>query len=119
MDWHDGMLLIGLALSPGTQADRWIHVGGSPDSYEEYLDRESVQRSGLKVTLWTRRDLGRGQGTAWNEMEFDCSTRTQTILAYVQDDGGTITHNVVRPHRESSPIPPDSVEGRIFGIICR
>ncbi len=114
-----GMFLTGLALSAGVQPDRWVPVGGSANSYEEYLDRESVSRSGDKVTVWTRRDFVRGQGTAWHEIEFDCSTRTETILAYIRDDGGTISHNVVRPHRESAPIPPNSAAERIFNLACR
>jgi hypothetical protein len=34
------MLLTALALSALIQPDRWVHVGGSPDAYEEYLDKE-------------------------------------------------------------------------------
>jgi hypothetical protein len=113
------MFLTALALSMAIQAERWVHVGGSPNLYEEYLDRESVKRSGDKVTLWTRRDFVRGKGTAWNEIEFDCSSRTETILAYVRDERGTISHNVVRPHRAAAPIPPKSVTERIFSIACR
>ena len=113
------MFLTALALSTTVQPDRWIHVGGSPNLYEEYLDEESVRRSGDKVTVWTRRDFARGQGTAWNEIELDCAARRETILAYVRDDRGIISHNVVRPHRESAPIPPKSVAERIFNIACR
>jgi hypothetical protein len=113
------MFLTGLALSAVTPADRWIHVGGSANSYEEYLDTESLTRSGDKVTVWTRRDFARDQGTAWHELEFDCSMRTGTILAYIRDDGGTISHNIVRPHREASPIAPKSVEETIFKLACR
>jgi hypothetical protein len=113
------MFLIAVALSTVSPADRWVHVGGSTNVYEEYLDRESVRRVGDKVTLWTRREFLREKGTAWNELEFDCSMRTETILAYIRDDGGTISHNVVRPHREASPIPPKSVEERIFNMACR
>lgn len=112
------MILTALALSTAIQPDRWVHVGGSTNLYEEYLDKESVSRSGDKVTLWTRRDFVRDQGTAWHEIEFDCSKRTETILAYVRDDRGTISHNVVRPHREALLIPPKSVEERIFNIAC-
>ena len=113
------MFLTALALSTAVQPDRWVHVGGSPNVYEEYLDKESVTRSGDKVTLWTRRDFARDQGTAWNELELDCSARTETILAWVRDDRGTVSHNVVRPHRGPAPIPPKSVEERIFNLACR
>lgn len=113
-----GLLLAGLALSAATPPERWLHVGGSA-AFEEYLDSESVQRNGDKVTLWTRRDYASGQATAWHEIEFDCSARTETILAWVRDDGGTVSHNVVRPHRASSPIPPGSIEERTFNIACR
>ena len=113
------MLLIAAVLSLVTPPDRWVHVGGTADLYEEYLDQESVRRSGDKVTLWTRRDFVLGQGTSWNELELDCSTGTAAILAYISDKGGNISHNVVRPHRQASPLPPNSVEERIFNIACR
>jgi hypothetical protein len=113
------MLLTALALSTVIPADRWVHVGGSAGLYEEYLDTDSVKRTGDKVTLWTRRDFVRDQGNAWNELEFDCSERMETILAYIRDNGRTVTHNVVRPHRGSAPIPPNSVPEKIFNIACR
>lgn len=113
------MFMIAVALSMVTPPGRWVHVGGSTNLYEEYLDKESVRRSGEKVTLWTRRDFVLDQGTSWNELELDCSMGTETILAYIRDDDGNISHNVVRPHREASPIPAKSVEERIFNIACR
>ncbi len=113
------MFLIALALSAMLQPDRWVHVGGSANVYEEYLDKESLRRSGDRVTVWTRRDFVRDGGTAWHEIEYDCAARTETILAYIRDDRGTVSHNVARPHREASPIPPGSVEERIFNLACR
>jgi surface-adhesin protein E len=113
------MFLIAAALLTTTPPDRWVHVGGRTNDYEEYVDKASVRRSGRKVTLWTRRDFVPYGGAEWHELEFDCSTRTGTILAYIRDDRGTITHNVVRPHREASPIPPASVEETIFEMACR
>ena len=113
------MLLTALALSAAVQPDRWVHVGGRANLYEEYLDKESVKRSGVKVSLWTRRDFVREKVTVWHELEFDCSKRRETILAYIRDDAGTVSHNVKRPHRESAPIPSKSVEERIFKIACR
>lgn len=112
------MLLTALALSALIQTDRWVHVGGSADLYEEYLDKESVSRNGTKVILWTRRDFARDQGTAWNEIELDCSARTETILAWVRDERGVVSHNVVRPHRAAAPIRAKSVEEGIFNIAC-
>ncbi len=112
------MFLTALALFTAAQPERWVHVGGT-DVYKEYLDTQSIARSGGKATLWTRRDFVQGRGTAWNEIEFDCSTRTETILAYVRDDGKSISHNLVRPHRESAPVAPGSVEERIFKMACR
>jgi hypothetical protein len=113
------MLLIALALSTEVSPERWVHVGGTAGEYQEYLDTESVARSGAKVTLWTRRDLAPGRATVWNELEFDCATRTGTVLAYVRDDGGTVSHNTARPHREAAPISPDSVEQKLFELVCR
>jgi hypothetical protein len=113
------MFLTALALSAMTQPDRWVHVGGSADLYEEYLDKESLRRSGDKVAVWTRRDFVRDGGTVWHELEYDCAARTETILAYIRDEGGAVSHNIVRPHREASPIPPDPVAEKVFKMVCR
>jgi hypothetical protein len=113
------MFLTLLALSAMVEPDRWVHVGGLADRYEEYLDTESVKRSGDKVTLWTRRDFASDRATLWHEIEFDCSKRMETIIAYIRDEGGAVSHNDVRPHRQASPIPPASAEERIFKIACR
>ncbi|CAA9508600.1 MAG: hypothetical protein AVDCRST_MAG31-822 [uncultured Sphingomonas sp.] len=107
------------ALSVVTQSDRWVPVGGSHNEYQDHLDQESLKRSGNKVTLWTRRDFVTQQRTAWNEIEVDCARKWDTILAYVQDDAGVISHNVVRPHRGSTAIPPNSVGERIYDLVCR
>ena len=119
MNPQGGMVLAGLALSALTQPDRWIPVGDGANAHQEYIDTNSVQRSGDKVTVWTRRDFVSGQNTLWHEIEFDCSARTETILAYVRDDRGTVSHNVVRPHRAASAIVPGSVGENIFTIACR
>lgn len=113
------MTLIFLVLSAATPADRWVHVAGGPTSHGEYVDTQSIKRNGDKVTLWTRRDLVNGQGTAWNELELDCRMKTETILAYIQDDGRSVSHNPVRPHREASLIPRDSGAEKILAIACR
>ena len=113
------MFLIAVALSAAAPPERWVHLGGSPDLYEEYLDKESVRRSGDKVTVWTRRDFARGRTTAWNELELDCSRRTETILAWIRDENGTVSHNVERPHRAAAPIEAGSVAERIFEKTCR
>ena len=113
------MFLIAVALTLEVLPERWVHVSGGTSPSEEYLDKASIRRSGDKVTLWTRRDFALARGTSWNELELDCSMRTATILAFIRDDGGTISHNVTRPHRDASAIPPDSVEERIFNIACR
>jgi hypothetical protein len=112
------MFLTLLVSSAMAQPDRWVHVGSARD-HKEYLDRESVKRSGDKVSLWTRRDFERDRATLWHEIEFDCSKRTETIIAYIRDEGGTVSHNDVRPHRAASPIPPGSVAEKIFTIACR
>jgi hypothetical protein len=109
--------VIACALSMAVQSDRWARVGGS-DTYHDYLDQESIQRSGNKVTLWTRRDYVSQQRTAWHEIEVDCATKRDTILAYIEDDAGTVSHNIVRPHRGPAAIRPDAVEGKIYDLVC-
>ena len=112
-------LLMACALSLAARSDRWGPLGGGGNEYQDYLDQESVKRSGNKVTLWTRRDFVTQQRTVWHEIEVDCSSKRRTILAYVQDDAGTISHNATRPHRGAAAIPPDSIEQRIFDLVCR
>lgn len=101
-----------------TPSERWIPIGESGIASRDYLDRESIQRSGDTVTLWTRRDFVTQQRTAWNEIEVDCANKRDTILAYVQDDAGTVSHNIARPHRRSTEIPPHSIGERIFDLVC-
>jgi hypothetical protein len=113
------MFLVAWALSAALEADRWIHVGRSQSGYEEYVDKDSITRIGDKVIAWTRRDLGLEHSTIWHELEFDCLRRTETILAYIRDDKGTVSHNVARPHRAASPVPPGSVQEKIFNLACR
>ena len=115
----NGMILVALLLSALTPENRWTQVGGITNHYEEYVDTESIERSGDKVTLWTRRDLAHGQGAVWYEREFDCRMRKETVQAYIKDDGRSVSHNVRRPHREASLIPVGSVEEAIFKIVCR
>ena len=113
------MLLTALALSAAAAPERWVHLGGSADRYEDYLDTESVRRSGTTATAWTRRDYGVGQATLWHELELDCAARTQTLLAYIRDERGTVSHNVARPHQPAAPIEPGSVEEGVFNLVCR
>lgn len=113
------MLLTALALSAAAAPERWVRLGGSAEASAEYLDTESVRRSGTRVTAWTRRDLAPEQGTLWHELELDCSARTQSLLAYIRDERGTVSHNSARPHREAAPIEPGSMGARIFDLVCR
>lgn len=111
--------VLACALPMVMEASRWAPVGGFNNEYQEYLDRQSVKRSGNKVTLWTRRDFVRQQRTVWTEVEVDCSSKRDTVLAYVQDDAGTVSHNTIRPHRGSTAILPNSVEEEIYDFVCR
>lgn len=113
------MFLIAVALFMEDPPERWVHVGGGTRLSEEYLDKASIRRSGDKVTLWTRRDYKDDQGTSWSELEIDCSTRTEAVLAFVRDNGGNISHNSLRPHRAATPIVRNSVEDTIANIVCR
>jgi hypothetical protein len=112
------MFLIAVSLLMAAPSDRWVQIGGSPNLYDEHLDTQSVRRSGDGVTLWTRRDWAGNRRTSWNELEFDCPRKRVTILAYVQIDGEAVSHSVRRPHRRASPILSDTVEQRIFDIVC-
>ena len=113
------MILTALALYVAEPPERWLHVGGDRNDYQEYVDSQSIRRSGDSATLWTRRDLSGGAGTMWHELEFDCSRRTQTVLAFIKDDGTSVSHNEARPHRPASPISPGSAGEEVFNIACR
>jgi hypothetical protein len=111
--------LTALILTVAEPTDRWVPVRGRQGTHRDYLDLQSIQRNGTKVTLWTRRDFAGQQRTLWHEIEVDCSTRSDAIIAWVQDDAGTVTHNPTRPHRPSAAIPPDSLGQAIFDHVCR
>lgn len=113
------MMLTALALAATVPPERWVHVGGRAAAYEDYLDTESIQPAGNRVTAWTRRDSAPDRSVEWHELEFDCSGGTATILAYVRNQDGTISHSSARPHRGPSPIRPGSAEDRIFNRVCR
>lgn len=114
-------VMAALVLAQAAPAQRWLPLGGSDSGevYRDYLDTASISRAGPTVTLWTRRDFAAGQRTAWHEVEVDCAKKRDSILAFVQDEAGTVSHNVVRPHRPSAPIAANSLGERIFQIVCR
>jgi hypothetical protein len=112
------MFLIAIALATSTSPERWVEVGMT-DGSREYLDRASVTRNGTKVTLWKQRQLPSNSGFVWTELELDCSRRTDTLLAWVRDEDGAVTHNAVRPHREAAPIVAGTAEETIFNLVCR
>jgi hypothetical protein len=112
------MFLAALVLSTTIQAERWVPLGGSAGQ-QEYLDKESVKRSGDKVTLFTRREIPAEKATYWEEIEFDCAAGTDTIVAWIRSDERGVDHNVVRPHRAAAPIAPNSPKRRAFEIACR
>jgi hypothetical protein len=113
------MIGAALALAIAAPADRWLAIGDATESYRDFLDRESLQRVGSKVTLWTRREVAAAQRTLWHELEIDCVRRESTILAWVQDEAGQVSHNSVRPHRGPAPIAADSLDEAIFTAVCR
>jgi hypothetical protein len=113
------MILTLMALSAALQPERWVHVDGSRGLHEDYVDRDSIARTGDKVSLWTRRDLVREKATLWHEIELDCTAGTETILAWVRDESGTVSHSVERPFRAASPIRPDSVQRKVADLACR
>ncbi len=112
------MILTLLVLSATLEPERWVRVGGSPDRFDEFVDKQSITRRGDKAVVWTRRDFAQGRGTAWNEIEFDCPGRKETILAWVRDDGKSVSHNVDRPHRGPAAVEPGSLQERIFKLAC-
>lgn len=113
------MILTVLALLAAAQPDRWVHLGGSAGVHEDYLDKDSIAKKGGKVALWTRRDLVRDEATLWYEIQLDCVGRTQTIVAWIRDDRGTVSHSVDRPHRAAAPIKAGSLEEKVFSLACR
>ncbi len=93
------LALTASGLSAAVQPDRWVHVGGSPGLYEEHLDKESVTRSGDKVTLWTRRDFGRDaieKARAIVEKARSAIERRDAALVKEQIEGLTRTHRMFK-----------------------
>jgi hypothetical protein len=112
-------ILAVMMMSVAVPTDRWIPVSGSEGPHRDYLDRHSIQRNGHKVTLWTRRDFAGQQRILWHEIEIDCAAKMDTIIAWVEDNAGAVTHNVHSPHRPSATIPPGSLGQTIFDLVCR
>lgn len=112
------MFLLALALVTLAQADRWVPLGGGT-GHAEFLDKESLKRVGDKVTLFTRRELAPEKATYWEEIEFDCKARTETIIAWIRADERGVDHNVTRPYRGAAPIAPNSAKENAFKIACR
>jgi hypothetical protein len=112
-------ILAVMMMSVAVPTDRWLPVSGSDGPRRDYLDRHSLQRDGNKVTLWTKRDFAGQQRTLWHEIEVDCAAKSDTIIAWVEDNAGAVTHNLVRPHRPSATIPPNSLGQSIFALVCR
>ncbi|WP_118856664.1 surface-adhesin E family protein [Sphingomonas mesophila] len=110
------MLVLPLLFAVAAQPERWVAIGAESN---EFIDRESVARNGARVTFWTRREFPSQQRTRWHELEFDCSARRHTLLDYVEDDAGVVSHNFDRPHRGPAPIVAGSQEERMFAIVCR
>lgn len=111
--------LMALMMSVAVPTERWVPVSGGDGTHRDHLDRQSLQRNGDKVTLWTRRDFAGQQRTLWYEIEVNCAAKSDIILAWVEDNAGAVTHNVVRPHRPSATIPPNSLGQSIFDLVCR
>jgi hypothetical protein len=112
-------ILAAMMMSVAVTTERWVRISGSDGTHWDYLDRHSLKRDGNKVTLWTRRDFARQQRTLWHEIEVDCAAKSDTISAWVEDNDGAVTHNLVRPHRPSATIPPNSLGQSIFDLVCR
>ena len=112
-------ILAAMMMSVAVPIDRWIPVSGNDGTQRDYLDRHSIQRNGHKVTLWTRRDFDGQQRTLWHEIEVDCAAKRDTIIAWVEDNAGAVTHNPNRPHRPSAPISPNSLGQFVFDLVCR
>lgn len=112
-------ILAAMMMSVPVPTDRWILVSGTDGPQRDYLDRHSIQRNGNKVTTWTKRDFAGQQRILWHEIEVDCAAKSDTIIAWVEDNAGAVTHNLVRPHRPSATIPPNSLGQSIFDLVCR
>lgn len=112
------IVVAGLALILAAPSERWVEIG-SGAAHRDYLDRDSIERAGDRVTLWTRRDFATERRTRWHEMEVDCSRRQDTLLAWVEDHEGSVSHNVTRPARGPAPIADGSLAARIYDAVCR
>lgn len=113
------MLLTALFLSLDAQPERWVHLGGGAGAPSEYLDKDSIVRADPFVTVWTRRDVRPDGVTLWHELKVDCATRRVSILGYVRDERGTVSHNDARPHRDFRPVRSGTGEERVFRMVCR
>jgi hypothetical protein len=122
-------LILGLAatsVSALAQDDRrWIPVATSTSGIFFELDRNSIQRSGSRVTLWERRThvppTSRGVSVSNIQEEYDCDARTSTLIAGIEYNvaGALMSTETVEPdQRLPDPILSDSMNERVLREVC-
>ena len=110
----------------------WTSVGsGREHAVTYYLDFQSFQQQGQKVTVWELMDFDKPQefkGANWKflssqlQIEFDCDARLSRVLSLSVYKGNMATVEMVYSADFPSPpwesIPPDSVEKVLWNSAC-
>jgi hypothetical protein len=122
------ILFVSVAATGGTaeQPERWVRVGGTPDS-EVRVDRQRIVQQGSKVTYWlttTFPSFRTGPSGSYNELvsqwRMDCLARTTTLLSAGRRSAGrTISSMEWEDHEQSArPILPGTLDESVQRAFC-
>lgn len=114
------MLLTALALMAASQDDRWAFLGSDTLFSAVEVDRQSIRRSGDKITIWVRQTFGVSQNSMLREVEMDCGRRTMTVSVIIwrEANGASRRTDFEAFQRTADSIDPESAEERVFVAVC-
>lgn len=110
-------------------AANWVYLGKSKQGNASYFDDETIQRSGSKVTVWTKTDYSQSaspslfQGNQLSEditrVRIDCVARTSTnlmIVFYYVNGKSDIAEYPPRLQTERTIVPGSTMEAQMEAV---
>lgn len=106
---------------------RWIFVVESSSNDIYFIDHNSFQRNGDSVTFWFRENLNERtkSGVLSSKIQKTINCKRQEIIGryYIfyddVDNYGRITSSSVAIEPVWEPIPPDTVNWKLFEVVCK
>ncbi len=105
----------------------WVSVAGDESGNENFIDTNSIQKSGDSLTFWLRRNnKARDEKgvLSWKvQQTINCKSRENVYRYYMNFDdlnnNGKILMSTVAEDTRWKPIPPDSVLWFIYKFVCK